>query len=608
MKFVLGLYTQITDNSPTPVYSRVLSCILKPVLTYIHNNPQYRISLAQSSAMIRYLSQHYPEVNLLIHTLARRGRLELFTSALDQTILALVQQKDRATLIDKHTTLIRKSYGVRATTLWCYGQIWTASLVFTMKLIGLERVVINAYDAIVKKGITEKPFRMYELGRKIDVVPAFDSASRLVSSYGQNEISLEELKEGLCNVIKKSKECGDVVFMINMDQLCQGASYHREDDVRLFELFKAMYETAEELGAEFCLADQINAENIGYLQGGWYGRDSSANGLTCFNELFVKNESYRYYLRRVSILSELANDYKKDRTGRKGILDLLASIPSGPMFLCDTNASALRLSEHRHYYKTLLEAENRLAEAGFLIDSADLNDDGHNEEFGYTKNNSVVLSPMGASLLEYNSRKGGINVFDTIAPWTRECAKCEKLRSFTDVLEVSGKVYDLRHKCFELESVNRSRTEFSFSYCEEEMPFEVLKHYRMGSQNLYLSITIVNKTGQKLEGNYNTAIYFTLPEASAYAYDSNRELLVGNALSDIKNVRFQDSNHNVGLYVTSTDVFSAREEKKFQNEVTSLGSERFYLYTKLDLTFKLSVAADSAMTFNIITRVSDSKE
>ncbi len=558
--------------------------------------------------MIRYLSQHYPEVNLLIHTLARRERLELFTSALDQTILALVQQKDRATLIDKHTTLIRKSYGVRATTLWCYGQIWTASLAFTMKLIGLERVVINAYDAIVKKGITEKPFRMYELGRKIDVVPAFDSASRLVSSYGQNEITLDELKNGLCNVIKKSKECSDVTFMINMDQLCQGASYHREDDVRLFELFEAIYETAHDAGAEFCLAEQIQTDSIGYLQGGWYGRDASANGLTCFNELFVKNENYRYYLRRVGILAELANDYKKDRTGRKGILDLLASIPSGPMFLCDTNASALRLSEHRHYYRTLLEAENRLADAGFLIDRADLNDDGHSEEFGYTKNNSVVLSPMGASLLEFNVRSGGFNVFDTIAPWSRNCAFYEKLRSFTDEIHLSGKVYDLRHKLFDLECVNRSRTEFSFSYYDEELPCEILKHYRMGRENLYLTITVVNKSSEKLEGSYLTSLYFTLPEASAYAYDSNRELLVGNALSGIKNVRFQEASHNIGLYVTSTDIFTAHEEKKFQNEVTSLGSERFYLYTKLDLTFKLSVAADSAMTFNIITRVSDTIE
>ena len=92
-----------------------------------------------------------------------------------------MQVKDRAQIIDRNTTLIRRTYGVRATTLWCYGEIWSPSLVSTMKTVALDRLVISSYNAINKKVYATGPFRMTEIGKRIDVIPAADSASRLVS-------------------------------------------------------------------------------------------------------------------------------------------------------------------------------------------------------------------------------------------------------------------------------------------------------------------------------------------------------------------------------------------------------------------------------------------
>ena len=120
MKLVLGLYTQTSAALPPAVYKRALGCIIKPVFTYVYNNKDVSISFSLSSAMIKYMAQSSPEVNLLISTLAKNCRVEIFTSAYNQTILPLMQVKDRAQIIDRNTTLIRRTYGVRATTLWCY--------------------------------------------------------------------------------------------------------------------------------------------------------------------------------------------------------------------------------------------------------------------------------------------------------------------------------------------------------------------------------------------------------------------------------------------------------------------------------------------------------
>ena len=197
MKFVLGLYTQLSHNAPTPVLARVLSCIFKPVLTYIHDNRDCRVSIAQGSAMTSHLSWHFPEINLLLSSLAKSGSIELVTSAYNNTVLPLVPHKDRSSAVDRTTTLIRKTYGVRATSLWCYGQIWAPSLIAMMKTVSLDRIVISSYDALTQKASRISSFRMNELGRRIDVIQSGDRFSRLVSSYAQNEITLTELRFAL---------------------------------------------------------------------------------------------------------------------------------------------------------------------------------------------------------------------------------------------------------------------------------------------------------------------------------------------------------------------------------------------------------------------------
>ena len=435
----------------------------------------------------------------------------------------------------------------------------------------------------------------------MDVIPSSDEASHLVSLYAQNEISIDELTEKMKNILYKEQD--EVVLMINIDQLCQGASYHREDEEKLSLLFSSIFEMGKALGASFITPSAISPTRLGYLNGSWYGRDASTQSVTSFNELFVKNGSYRYYLGRVLALAELASECKKDRTVRRAALDLLSTIPSGPMFLCDTMASAIRLGEHRYYYKTLLDAEERLREIGSVLTSVDIDNDLYEEEFCYGKVNSAVFSRVGGSVLEYNAKELGINIFDTVPPWQKVSEEIKKYASFTELITFNGITDDLSGEVFELEGVRGSRTDFNFSYFSPNRSYQLLKHYRLSNQNLYLSITFINEGDEKIEGECVSQIYFTLPDSSAFSYDSKRELLVGNALSSIKSVRFSDANNQLGLFFTSTDYFTATEENRYQSEVTAIGSEQFYLYTKLLLAFKLNVAPRSAATFNIVTRI-----
>ena len=607
MKFVLGFYSQVSHASPHPVFMRLITCILKPVLTYVHNNRSCRLSIACPSAMIKYLGMHFPEINLLVSTLAKCGSLELFTSAYNNTILPLIPHKDRSIAVDRTTTLIRKTYGVRATTLWCYGQIWAPSIVTMMKTIGLERLVISSYDALGQKTSGRSSFRMNEIGRKIDVLQANDKFSKAVSSYAQNEISLDQLKQIMSEIVLNSDD-ENLTCMINLDQLCQGASYHREDDEELYTVFTSLFSAAQSAGADIILARDCDTECVGYLANGWYGRDAYANGLASFNDLFSRSEDFRFYLNRYLTLAEFASESKKDRVLRRRLQEMLSTLPSGSLFLCDTQASCLSLNEHRQYYKTLIDAENSLDEAGLRLNCADVDDDGLDEEFCYGRQARALFSLTGASVYEYSSRELGLNIFDTVPFWLKTFPETRKKRSFIDSYVINGREYLLGYRTYSLDSVNKSRSEFCFSYQEEDMNFSVEKHYKLNNQNLYMSHTLVNQGSEFLSGEYSTVIYFTLPGASAFAYNEKREPLVGSALSGIKNVRFFDSSRCLQLSFTSTDYFSVSEENRYQSEVTSLGSEQFYLYTKVKLTFKVSIAPQSAQSLNIVTRISSTKE
>ena len=76
MKFALGLYTQISQGTPQEVCMRTLACILKPLLTHVYNRRECRLSIVPGNALTEFLSWRFPEINLLLSSLAKSGSLD----------------------------------------------------------------------------------------------------------------------------------------------------------------------------------------------------------------------------------------------------------------------------------------------------------------------------------------------------------------------------------------------------------------------------------------------------------------------------------------------------------------------------------------------------
>ena len=133
MSIALGMYTELAGSSPSAAFSRVISLVYKPVLSFLYNNPGTKFSMYQSAAVMKYLSQSYPEVNMLIAALAKRSDLEIVTGTYSQAILSLNPPKDRSMQIERMTTLIRRYYGIKASSCFFYGQIWAPFFIHSLR-------------------------------------------------------------------------------------------------------------------------------------------------------------------------------------------------------------------------------------------------------------------------------------------------------------------------------------------------------------------------------------------------------------------------------------------------------------------------------------------
>lgn len=609
MKIIVGLYTLIGQNAPYPVYSRVLSCILKPVLTYLYNDKDFTLSMYEPTALMKFLGQKYPEVNLLIGSLAKSGRLELLTGTYNHNVLTLMQPKDRSMAIEKTTTLIRRLYGQRASTYFSYGQIWTPSVISTLSKADISRTMISGYDATEKKVIHTRPFMMNDLGKKVAVLPYSDVCAKLVSSYGQNEISLDSLILGIRRIIENNRE-EELILMINVDQLTQGASFAREDDEKLSSVFFSIFERASELGYEFCTAKDINPTVPGCLDEGWYGRDVYTCSHKSFRQIFVQNGNYRYLLNRaIMVLDEVAS-YKKDHDIKRELQNLTNCLLSADLFLCNTHLSALKLEERRMFYRKLLAAEQMLIEKGDIIypDMYDLNESGEQNLFSFGKFYTVVYSPIGGAIDEFDFLPYSVNIFDTVPSWDKVALHVPKLKSFTDKIDFGTHTVDYSEEIYDVDILNKAKTEFIFSYDDDINEVEICKHYKLRNLTLSLELMFINTSDVEKEFKYSTSVYFTLPSTYAFSYDSKRQIVVGDGLVAVKNVRFADEDKNYTLSFTATKDFNFKEEQFSQSEVSTLGSELLYLYTKGEFEFPIQLPPGMALSISIATRVIDNKE
>ena len=594
------MYTEMSLSTPAPAFKRALSLIYRPVLSYLYNNPGRKMSLYQSSAMIRHIdSSSSPEVNMLIASLSKRGDLDLITGSYSQAILSLNPTKDRSLQIEKMTTLIRRTYGVKSSSCFFYGQIWSPAFIHTLKSIGISSVVISAYKATTREIVERDSFMMNELGKRVRMNVPSDEAASLVSRFAQGLIGFDDLREGLFSIL--SSEESSFLFL-NIDQLLEGAARDGSDE-RLSSLFVDIFERDGESSVPMY---SLPVSRPGYLDSGWYGRDAWARGLRSFNDLFVRNENYRYILNRYLSVAEVLSAYKKDKTVKRETETELFHISMGPLFIYDAECTPLRYQERKLFWKAIIEAERKLfdADPSVLPKEYDLEESGIPSQIARNRTYAAVLSPRGGALSELCYKPLALNVMDTRVPFDREFPYVPLNKSFSDIIDTGEKVFDLSDSIFDHDVISKTGCEYQFMR-NEDGEFSIIKHFRLRSQTIVFEALITAET--EMDGTYTIPCYLSSPELSLSSLDHRQALLLGS-LDDVKTVRYTDMSTGLQVSFSSTEGFSLREERVRQSQNTSLGVETFELYTRLLMTFPLVLEKGETKIIRVVSRVSDNRK
>ena len=603
MKLALGIYTEISESSPVPVFDRALSLMYEPVLYYIFNNPNQKISLYQSSAMMKHITKHRPEFRSLISTAAKRGDMKLITGSYSQAVLSLLPPKERANQIEKMTSQIRRDYGVLPSVAFMYGQIWAPLYVSTLKNCGIDGVVISTYKATTKEHVSQESFVMNELGKRITIYSINDAISSLVSNYAQGNIGYEELENGMFALLDSYTGHSLVVFL-NIDQALEGAS-RNGDEAKIGSLIVSVMKRYQD---KLVHIEELAINTPGYLDSGWYGRDAWAGGLKSFNDIFVRNENFRYLFNRYISLSECgfrgSNRYLK-----KDIYRYLFNVSTGSLFIHDAQCTPLRLSERRAFWSEIIDAENAMfEESGSTVHKEyDLEEIGENDYFTTNKLYTAVISPKGAAVPEFDYKPGRINVMDTRVPFDKKFPSVPLLKSFSDNIVVGDNSYSTSEKIFDSEVLDRKRTDYQFTLEDSSMPLTITKRFRLRTTTFICDITLKNESGSDIEGRYENYVYLDSRDLELAGNEMRKDMF---ALQKVvaKTVRYNYRAQGPQVILSSTSEFSLTEEGIMQSQFTSMGLEDFYLYKKLTFSFPMSIKAGEEATYRLVLRINEAKE
>ena len=598
MKIAFGLYTEISSTSPVPAFTRALSLIYEPVLAFLYNNPDHRVSIYQSAGMMKHIFSQRPDIRSLLVSLAKRDNIEFISGSYSQSILSLLPPKDRLTQIERMNSLIRHDYGFTPKTAFFYGQIWAPLYISAMKNAGIDNVIISGYKATNKENLVKDSFMMNELGKRIGVYIINDGASSLISAYAQGEISLDSLEDSLESIIASRNN--DQIIFFNADQLLEGAARSNEDD-RIGAFVTGFLTKHKE---ELVFLEDIKLSKPGYLDSGWYSRDAYASGLLSFNDIFVRNENFRYLFNRYISLAEGCQGGRGSRYTKKDVSRCLLGLGTGPLFIHDALCTPLRSSARRAFWTGIIEAEECVYKenGSTMYKEYDLEESGESNYFTSNAQYLAVMSPLGGAVTEFDYKRFMINLFDTRVPFDKSFGDVHLKKSFSDTIIVGGKRYSTEGLLFDAEVIDKKRTEFIFTLSDPSLPFTIIKHYKLRSSTFIVDVTVISD--EEIEGTYQSEVFLEGTGFELVGAEMKR-LMLTDRLVKAKTVKYSSKTPLMQVVFSSTEQFSLSEEHVFQGQYTSVSYEEFCLYKRLVFSFPFSIESGKARNFRLVMRASE---
>lgn len=640
MPLILGAYSQLSPGTPLPVLERALAEVYKPVLTYVYKHPELRMHLYLPGTILEWFEQNHPEMNMLIADLVKKEQIELITGAYQQQVLHLLPSKDRSGQLESTTTFIRKRFGKRPRTAWFFNQIWNASFVSTMAMGVIDRLVISSYDRLHDQVVATEPFIMQDMGKTVEIFPYDDRLDILFSQFADGSIGIKEFSDSLSSM---RFDQGDhyITVMLNLDKLLQAISIQTSVPP-ITEIFATV---VEHLQVQTKKQDTVLLSSIpvgdlqvrGYLNSGWYGRDSSLIDIGSFNEMLIKYEELNHMYGRLLYLVDLARLYRKNKDTKKRVESLLVKAGSGGAFVLDPSGGSYRNSFRKHVYRHMNEAERILhtSEAIPYPRELDIDFDGRDEFVWLGKNIGVVVDPKGGTLAEINYLPTGWNYGDTFTGFAAESDRVSFpsirdgsfQRSFNDVFlahdsriehyakHVQKQTFDTSDSIYEIEIPDKTQNEITTRCTLDHLPFGIgsigiSKRYRFRTHTIVVDFELENCGKHRSKGIFGSELNLSVGtkdnQITPYTVEKsrNRNLEEGRVVApNLKNIRIPDPLNKTLLSFASDIRFTLHKDDFKVKLATVMGMEVLYEYTQILPLWEFDLHPGERMSWTIGFRI-----
>ncbi len=630
------LYHSKPLGTPKEELEYALYHCYRPLLTYVYTKIQVKLSLHLSGNIFEWLENQYPEINMLIQDLMKRGQLELVGGGFYDPAFPFIPVKDRGMQIEMLNTYLRKRFGKKPQGALISEHFWHPSLITTLNSCDISYVITFDPDEKVRRRREEawyEPYRMVDAGKSMVIIPASNSMSSMVPKKSPDEVTA-----ALAEAVNRS-ESRSANLLVSADDLITG--FMLSDVGSMIEYIDDLFTLLLHYGSvPVLLSEQLKScsQGFDYLKSGWYHPSVIHDPYWDFHDVLKRYpESYHAYC-RMHYLQRLIAGIRKDRSRKKSADNEVLKSQSSQFFWSSAAGGIYRNVLRKEQHRSFIEAEKMTRERGVFSTSLscyDMDFDGKDEYIYRGKNIFVVIDRKGASLKELDYLVTSWNYQDTFTGCMQDDCMVSKssypervhqnsavdlffLEPYGDISEKyrQGTCRNLEQTIYRLGQYNKEAktvsfiTEGCFQLGEKTFTMALEKLYRFKTNSIEIDYQITNLGEEEAELYFCSEMnlsfgYEGMDFVEIHSIDSPRiePVASGASLDSVRYLKIHDISNKsqIGIYTKKRFLIMNRNYSTTVN--TAYGEEDIYQHSVFRPFWKLELPSKEAWTNTVGLRI-----
>ena len=417
----------VYSDSPDE-YDRMYQTVYKPLARFLYSHPDFKFSFSFTGPQLLYYKKKRNEFLTIIKELVERNQVEILGGGFYAPVLPLLFPVDRNTQIDMLSTEIRQTVGKRPRGITLFGDIWDSSLVNNLQTCGIEYTLLDSCSIPENKrnflyNITN------DLGKSVELFPYYNEF------IPPADMPCDTFAKNILKAVEKTEKQDDY-YQITPDKIViLSMNYQTISELvgaKWFEQFDTYLKNTPDSRIKTGTIDEYRKKQsikipayiptaMNRMLDSWCGylvRDRNRTSFknTVYN--FMDNyRSCRNLYNRITYMTILINQYKKDKMRKKAAREKLLEAQAGNAVLCTMNGPYTNTKYRQDAYRSLITAEKFLRDDGKFTEDVtrfDYTNDGLNEYICKMQAYFAYISLLGGAVQELDVMKNCGNYADNL--------------------------------------------------------------------------------------------------------------------------------------------------------------------------------------------------